>query len=486
MSDFEVEASRAVKPYFYRAPWPGHEGFTPKEFQHAAVEYALRRDHCLIGDAPGVGKTAECILVGNAIEAEHTLVVCPASLRLNWEREVWAWSTVGGVTTYPVLKSKDGVSLSANYVIVSYNMLQNDGIREAICDYRWDHMIFDEAHKAKDFKGNVTTRIIGGNLAPLADRITFASGTILPNQPNEAYNAIRILDWDAIDRASQETFMDTYYGYGGGMIRAPHRVKDKKTGEMVWKTELHWSDHVQNQPINLADFQYRLRSRIMIRRLKEQVLHELPKKRWHLFPLALTPEIRRAMKHPGWLAAERLHDMDPDAFDTGIPVDGAISTMRRILGEAKMKPVADYIEDLLQEGAEKVVVGAWHKTVLDYMRGRLSKYGLTYMDGSTTTTKKQLAVDDFQGRDDVRIILGQKMPLGEGWTLTQAQDVVDVEPDWTPGRNDQLLERIHRHGQTGDYVIGHMPVVPGTLDEKIVGTSVDKAINIHAALDKED
>ena len=105
------------------------------------------------------------------------------------------------------------------------------------------------------------------------------------------------------------------------------------------------------------------------------------------------------------------------------------------------------------------------------------------MDGSTSTRGKQEAVDEFQGDDNVRIILGQVMPLGQGWTLTAAQDVVLAEPDWVPGRNDQLLDRVHRYGQTGDHVIGHVPVVPDTLDERVLATAIQKDVAINETLD---
>jgi len=75
------------------------------------------------------------------------------------------------------------------------------------------------------------------------------------------------------------------------------------------------------------------------------------------------------------------------------------------------------------------------------------------------------------------------MPLGEGWTLAVAQDAVICEPDWVPGKNDQLLDRIHRMGQEGDYIIGHVPVVPDTLDERILATAIAKDRNIYKALD---
>ena len=108
ISKFEIVRSRATEPLFYSPPHP--ENMTPFEYQKAGVEFALSRPHALFGDAPGLGKTAECILLGNAIEAKRTLVICPASLRLNWEREIWKWSTIENVSTYVILKGRDGVS----------------------------------------------------------------------------------------------------------------------------------------------------------------------------------------------------------------------------------------------------------------------------------------------------------------------------------------------------------------------------------------
>lgn len=480
--DYRIVASRAVNPMFYRAPVPDlPPGWSVKEFQLAGAEYILNRNHGILGDEPGLTKTAQSVLVSNAIGAKRTLVVCPASLRLNWEREIWRWSTIPDVETYIVGKASRGVSVKASYVIISYNLLSNPAILDAILDHHWDHVILDEAHAIKDPKGNRRTRTICAPdmLPSVTGRFTLATGSLLPNQPIEAYNAFRLLDWGAINNASLEDFREFYYEAGGGMVRSP--VFDLET--QVWSNKLHWSDTVRNQPRNLDDFQYRLRSRLMVRRLKAQCLHELPLKQWHPFPMSMTSDIRKALKHPGWKMAEKLYEMDHDSFNHGVPIDGEVATARRVLGEAKAPSVAEYVEDLLESGVEKVVVSAWHKTVLEYLRKRLDKHGLVYMDGSTSGNNKQKAVDAFQQRDDIKIILGQMIPLGEGWTLAQAQDVVFAEPDWVPGKNDQMLDRIHRMGQTGDHVTGHVPVVPDTLDERILGTAIAKDKNIYMALD---
>ena len=345
-------------------------------------------------------------------------------------------------------------------------------------DLRWDHLILDEAHAIKDPKGNQRTRLICAPdaLPSVVGTITLLSGTLLPNQPIECYNAIRLCNWDAIGRASLDDFRDFYYAEGGGWVRHTKTVN----GKVV--SELKYSKKVRNVPRNLEDLQYRLRKYLMVRRLKDDVLPELPPKQWRPFPMPLTADIRRAMAHPGWSAAEKLYDMDPSSFNGNVPIDGAISTARLMLGLAKAPATIEYIEDLLESGVEKVVIGAWHTQVLHMMRDKLSKYGLVYMDGSTSDAKKQKAVDGFQQDPAFRIILGQMLPLGEGWTLTAAKDVVIAEPFWVPGKNEQLADRCHRLGQV-DNVQVHIPVVPGTLDERILGSTIEKDKNIYKALD---
>jgi SWI/SNF-related matrix-associated actin-dependent regulator 1 of chromatin subfamily A len=480
---YHVERSRATEPLFFRAPFPPQkDGAKPREFQHAGVEFALAREHCLIGDEPGVGKTLQGILISNAIGAKRTLVVCPASLRLNWRAEIWKWSNLPNIMdlTYVVQKASDGVSTEANYVIISYDLLRNVHLLGAILDIPWDHIILDEAHAIKDVKRNKRTKAIFELRENTDARFTLLSGTILPNQPIEVYNTCRLLDWSAINFMSVEDFREEYYDLGGGMIRGP--VWDDKLQANVSK--VHWSESVRNQPTNLADLQRRLRSKIMIRRLKEDVHKQLPSKQFHLVPLPLTPEIKAALKHPGWEAATKLYDLDPGAFATKVDLFGEeVSTARRLLGEAKAGLVMRYIDDLLESGVQKLVVSAWHSSVLAVAKAHLARYGLAYMDGKTGMGARQKAVEQFQTDPKIRVILGQTAVIGEGHTLTAAQDVVLCEPDYVPGRITQMIDRIHRLGQEGSHVIAHLPIAPGTLDERIVATAVGKDRAIHLALD---
>ena len=479
ISQFQIERSRAIEPLFSKAPHPPQ--VTPRPYQYAGAEYALARNHCLIGDAPGVGKTAQAILISNAMRAKRTLVVCPASLRLNWESEICRWANVPNVSTRVIAKAKDGVSDHTDYNVISYDLLRNPGILAGILKLRWDHVVLDEAHALKDPSGNKRTKAIcAPDMLPhVAGRFTCLSGTILPNTPRECYNITRLLDWNAIDQMSLADFNEHYYGESGGMVFSP--VWDEHLQAKVRK--VHWSDEVRNAPRNLEELQARLRSKIMVRRLKAQVLPQLPPKQFHLVPLATTPEMREALRHPGWARVGQLIEMDASDFAAGVGVDGAVSTARRLLGEAKIGPICDYIDELMHEGVAKLVVAAHHSSVLKVARERLTKYGLAYMDGGTTLRARQAGVLEFQTDPRCRIILGQTQVIGEGFTLTAAQDILLCEPEWVPGRIEQVVDRIHRIGQEGEYVQAHLPIVPGTLDEYVISTAIEKSKDIHLALD---
>jgi SWI/SNF-related matrix-associated actin-dependent regulator 1 of chromatin subfamily A len=469
---WQVERSWAETPLELRAPYP-EGGDEPFDYQHAGVEYALARPHAIIGDEPGLGKTCQAILISNFLKSSRTLIVCPASLRLNWVREIHKWSNLPTpIKIYPVLKSKDGTARGTSYLVVSYDLLRNKDLLKAILLEKWDHLILDEAHALKDPAGNKRTRAICApdGLASQARRLTLLSGTLLPNQPVEVYNAMRLLDWSSIDNMSLAQFREYYYDIGSGFLRVGGKVK--------------YVNNLRNVPRHLAELGERLRGHLMVRRLADDVLPQLPQARWHLFPLIADTNVRKALKHPGWKTVAKLYELDSDQFQRGIQIDGEVATARRELGEAKAPLVAAYVKELLDSGLKKIVVSAWHISVINILFKLLGpKYGTAVIHGGTIPAKKDEAVYAFQNDEEVSIIIGQMKVIGEGWNLTAAQDVVNAEPDWVPGANEQLIRRIRRIGQKGNNLIGHLPVVPGSLEERIVATAVKKDKVIHEVLD---
>ena len=452
--------SYATEPDFYYPPHP--KTVKPYPYQAAGVEFLLARDRGLLGDEPGLGKTAQGILLSNAIVARRTLVVCPASLTLNWVREIQQWSA-RPVAVWRCTSTKDGVWLDADYVVVSYSLVWRPKILEALLRETWDHLILDEAHAIKAVPLIKRGKALIGKdgLANKADRITLMSGTFMPNRPLEVYNALRLCGPEALDGMSLDAFRTRYYGWGEGWS-----VK-KRDGKMVKTRAL-----VRNVPQNLDDLALRLR-RVMVRRTKEQVLPQLPRVTYQTVALEHTTRIEKALAHPGWGVAKSLEDLGGDWL-TEANVDGAVSTARRLLGEAKAEAVGDYVLELVASGVEKVVVGAWHRSVLSILQDKLAKLGLVYLDGSTPVSGRQAAVDAFQDDESVRVILGQSLTMGFGYTLTAANHVVVGELDWVPGNVVQLVDRVSRIGQSRS-VTAHVPVVVDSLDERVAGAVIEKA-----------
>jgi SNF2 family DNA or RNA helicase len=117
-------------------------------FQVAGVHYARGRSNSLIGDAPGLGKTIQAIALANLRGCKRVLVVCPANVRPQWQRQIKIWSTLPRVVVYPIYKSSDGVHPTANYVITSFEVAR-DGLWDTLRSYNWDLLVIDEGHYLK-------------------------------------------------------------------------------------------------------------------------------------------------------------------------------------------------------------------------------------------------------------------------------------------------------------------------------------------------
>ncbi len=468
----EYEASMALD-CSYQPPAPPDMEFMP--FQRAGILYALDRKHCLIGDQPGLGKTMEAIGLANAVGAERVLVVCPASVRRQWRREIALWSTIRRQQTYLIEKSSDGVSPFANYTVVSYDLARSQEVHNALMALEYDLLVLDEAHYLKTTDARRTRATFGGlrrfrneadegretnefgyrgSLAERSARVLGLTGTPLPNRPRECYNLFRHLAWDAIDWQSEDAFQHRY------------------------NPSFRWpSGRIEERRGRLPELRARLRCNLMVRRLKRDVLTQLPDKRYELAYVEPNGAIRKVLR------AESLLDIDPDRLDEiDAKVWGQISTVRREMGVAKVPRVIEHIRMLLDGGLEKVFVAVHHREVAALMQTAFP--GAAVIVGSTTPVQRERAKERFVEDPDCRVLLGQLQAAGTGIDGLQAacSHVVFAEASWTPGENEQFIDRLHRIGQ--DYsVLAQFLVAPGSLDERILGRAIEKLHTIHHTLD---
>ena len=450
----------------YDGEFPAPEGRKYLPYQRAGIAYAIKRDNCIIGDEPGLGKTIQAIGIANATGARRILIVCPASIRLNWRREIHSWSTIHKVSCYPVLKGSDGISPSANYIIISYDLLRNKGIHAALRSYKWDLAVFDEAHYLKTPDAQRTRAIFGGGVVGSQffenglhlniKRMVALTGTPLPNRPREAYTISRGLKWESIDFMSQDAFYSRY-----------------NPPKAIWEKE-----EIKGR---LPELNARLRCNLMVRRLKKDVLKQLPDKRYEMTYVEPDGAIKQV------LAREALIDFDPaDLFNSDFTMDGTpISTLRREMGEAMVPRMIEYIRymfDIVEH--EKLIIYAHHKAVIDGLIAGLAKYNPVVHRGGMATQAKENVKQDFITNTGVRAFIGQ-LDTMEGVDGLQhvCSDLVFGEPAWTPGRNEQCVDRAHRIHQH-DNVVAHFLLVEGSFNEKVLNAVLDKAVDIHESLDR--
>jgi len=437
-------------------------------FQKAGVEYALRRENCLIGDQPGLGKTMQGICLANEMQAKRILVLCPANIRLQWVKRIREWTTMTWpFTVYPILHGRHGVHPDAAWTVVSYDLARTPAIGRALAKGYYDLLILDEAHYLKTIDSQRTRAVFGGGenreFEHLASRCAYVcglTGTPLPNRPREAYTLARGLCFDSIDWMSEEKFSIRFN---------PSEQKETKDGRL----------YIDERVGRSGELQARLRANFMVRRLKREVLPQLKLPALDIVHVEEDQHIKAALR------AESMLDIDPENLEgVDAAIMGQISTVRRMMGIAIAPHAADYVDMLLEGGEEKVVVFAWHTQVLDILCKKLARYNPLRIDGSTPPSKKQAVIEAFRSPVH-RLIVGNLLSMGTGTDGLQevCQRGVAAECDWTPGNNEQAIDRLDRMGQSGEVLFDFL-VAKGSFSERVLGTSLRKKQDTHKALDR--
>jgi SNF2 family DNA or RNA helicase len=461
----EIEASRApsskrhIDVPFGKELWP---------YQVANMDYALARKNVLIADEPGLGKTMQAIAIANEMQAERVLVICPATIRLQWVAKIQEWSTMRWpYVIHPILTGRNGVNPRAQWTVVSYDLARTEGIGRALASGTYDLLILDEAHYLKTIDAARTRAVFGGGeeqlnepLAGQSSRVVALTGTPLPNRPRECYTLARNLCWDALDWYSEERFTQRFN---------PSRMGQTDDGRVF----------VDERVGRTFELQARLRTYFMCRHLKREVLPQLKMPVYDLIQLEETKAVKQA------LAVERLLDIDPETLEgADMTVLGHIAEARRLMGEALAPQIVEHVRMLLDGGATKLVLFAWHLSVLDTLSDGLRHYGLVRVDGKTSASQKLERVNRFRKDPAVRLIIGNTLSLGTGTDGLQevSNHALICEPDWVPGNNIQAFDRLDRGGQTR-VVQGDIFVAPNSIAEKVLASALRKLQTTHKALD---
>ena len=466
-----IAESRATSVVVGEIPIP--EGLEFRPFQKAGIQFALARPATLIADEMGLGKTPQAIGVLNALprkQAFPALVVCPASLKLNWERELQRFGTHSvsvGIASGSSLPATD-------IVVVNYDILaRNLG---ALVKRQWAVVVADEVHFAKNLsyrkvRGSVEDRWVwqGSQRAKAlqqlvagARRRLFLTGTPILNRPRDIYPLLCMLDPDQWRPR--------------GFFRWALRYCAAHDTGHGW--DFDGADH-------LDELQDTLRSTVMIRRLKSEVLAELPAKTRTL--VSLTPG--RGMLSHERKFRKRLRLAETDDYEEatkqlsrgGPDLMTEMARARHTTAMAKAPKVVDFVREVL-ESEDKTIVFAHHRDVVDVLREGLDEFRPVTVVGGDSMTARQEAVDRFQNDPQTRVLIGNIRAAGVGLTLTASRTVVFAELDWTPSNVTQAEDRAHRIGQRDNVTVYHV-VLDDSIDAHLAKMLVEKQKTMDAALD---
>ena len=433
---------------------PAPEGLSYFAFQRGGIDFLARHQAVLLGDEMGLGKSVEIAgLLNYEPGIETVLIICPASVKINWARELNRWLVdPRSIAVWYGNKTRD---LRADIVVVNYDLL---GRFEAEIRGRyWDLIVFDEAHFLKN-RSALRTKA-AKRLVPYAFRRICMSGTPMLGRPSELWSLLNLLD---------PAGWPSFYAFA-------HRYCDARKAPWGWDF---------SGASNIPELRQHLHtSGLWLRRRKRDVLSQLPAVRRQIIPLeieameelqAVSSELAKEL---GVTLEELSYVLDPEK----IPFD-FMSKIRRVTGSLKVDAALQFIQEEA-EGYDqaKIVVFGHHHDVLGKIAASFKSSVL--VTGQTPAHLRQEAVDRFQNDSNVRLFVGSTMAMGIGINLTAANHAVIIESDWTPGIMHQAESRLHRIGQNNSVLIQYL-VIGGSIDERILEVVHAKMRLIEATIEE--
>lgn len=471
----KIEESQAKDSDFF-VPCPSGLAFLP--FQKAGIKYAMSRENVLIADSMGLGKSIQAVGVWNLLpEARKCLVVCPSSLRLNWKREFSKWS-VRPVNVEVILNGKEFPSNDFDVLVCNYDVVGKH--RANIDSFQWDLLVIDEAHFLKNPNTARTKAVLGDGIEIeriKATKTLFLSGTPIVNRPKELFTLLQVLDPKGLGR--------NFFNYAKDFCNA----YKKKVGRYkeVWDF---------SGASNLDRLQREMREKFMVRRLKEEVLLELPPKRRQVIEIPANGSsglVRQEWENQDKLDAlnaelelakaisKEEYDKKLKEVETEISFAlGELAKARSELAKVKCEKVIEHLEESLENGP--VICFAHHKEVIKKIAESFGEKAVT-LTGETKLEDRQKAVDRFQN-GEVDLFVGNIQAAGVGITLVRSSHVVFAELDWVPGNMSQCEDRAARIGQKQSVLVQHV-VLEGSLDAYISKKLIEKQEVIDQALDRK-
>jgi SWI/SNF-related matrix-associated actin-dependent regulator 1 of chromatin subfamily A len=388
----------------------------PMEHQKEAIEKLVRNKKFILADDMGLGKTTSTIIAALETGAKKVLIVCPASLKINWQREIANYSD----KTVYIAEGKK-FSDEHDFVIVNYDILKNfhdtkEKDKSEIMKINFDLVIMDEAHMISNPQAQRTK--IANDIASKSNRVWLLSGTPMTSRPMNYYNLLNL-----VDSPVAMNWMAYAKRYCNGFQFSVGKRK-------VWNV---------TGASNLEELRERTSTHIL-RRLKEDVL-DLPEK-------IITPVyLRLKSKDYEELMGEYFnwYDQNPEESSSLTIQFSKLMKVRKVIAQEKINNTIELAENIIEQG-KKVIIFTNFTDTLNQIYNHFGKSAV-YLDGSCSKFHRQNAVDEFQTNDKIKVFVGNLKAAGVGITLTSAEAVIMNDLSFVPAEHSQAEDRSHRIGQ---------------------------------------
>lgn len=459
-------------------------------FQRAGIAFAARAKRVYIADQMGLGKTIQALGFLEAVKAYPAVIVMPASLKATWEEKCREWLPQRKVQV--IESGKDEIDPTAEIILVNYDLLKTEAFdpktglavddkarpTEDVPDVKGDvdvgedddpepkkrkkrrrnyprrlvsvaarikkfalaALVCDEAHYAKNRTADRTRAVRG--LAAGVEHVAFLSGTPVKSRPEEMIAQIEILG-----------YLDTEFG---GRFGFGFRYCKPTLGRGGWM--LTGSE-------NEDELRERMRSTFMIRRMKHEVFKELPAVMHSRVSLDIANKAeydRADADFMRWLTETAGDEAAKKAKKA--EAIARIGKLTQLAAKGKLERIIEWVRRFVEEG-EKLVLFAHHKEIQESIVKAFP--GAVAIRGGASANETKEAVDAFQTKKEVTLIVCSILAGSVGHTLTAASQIAFCELAWTPAEMDQAVGRIDRYGQTARKLNVYYLLARGTIEEEI-------------------
>ena len=435
LSEFWVPKSALIKTHIIEEvpiDYSKYDHRPPLTHQKEAIEKLTGSRRFILADDMGLGKTTSTIIAALETGAKKILIICPASLKINWEREIANYTD----RSVYIAEGKK-FSTESDFVIVNYDILKNfhdpkDKENSLLFKSEFELVVLDEAHMVSNAQAQ-RTKIINSYVKTIK-RVWLLTGTPMTSRPMNYYNLLNIIE---------SPVAQNWMAYA---IRYCQGYQFTAGNRKVWNV---------TGASNLEELRDRT-SKQILRRLKEEVL-DLPDK-------IITPVyLRLKSKEYEDLMGEYYEWFDKNSNESSsLTVQfSKLMKVRKVISNEKVKQTIEFVENIIDQG-KKVIIFTNFTDTLQTIYQHFGKQAV-YLDGSCNKVQRQFAVDQFQDNEKITVFVGNLKAAGVGLTLTSAEAVIMNDLSFVPAEHAQAEDRAYRYGQKNNVLV-YYPLFENTIE----------------------